>query len=583
MLKRFYILLISVLVVAMLVTGLVSYQIVNSINDTNSHNYLLSAARMIQQDMNSDLTAENASSRMLAVFNRPDAAIRITVIDRQGKVLFDNEFTPGEMDNHLFRPEVIEALQNRGTGSAVRQSTTLKDKMFYVALYDPTHDVVIRTAMSLQAYQASMNSILITILSVMGGALILLILIGALVTRGITRPLVALQKAAKAMAAGQYDVRVHNLRSSGTEIASLSTDFNHMAKQLQTVVRDLEDKNARLDVIFNSMTDPLVAVSPDMTVTFLNAPAHEIFGRDLDPGKSVFPLYLVTHSDETDKLAGKALSDGQPIAGEIAINTTMGQIIFHVIASPIKSSVTTGVILTFHDISEAKKIQKMRSDFVANVSHELRTPLTSIRGFIETLRAGAINQPENCSRFVDIIDVEAERLHQLITDILILSEIEDIHVDKNIETFNINSLIDDVTVLLDETASAKKVSIIAENDETPLTVQANPARIKQILINLTENAVKYNYEGGKVFIKAERLPDNMLRLSVRDTGPGIPREHQDRVFERFYRVDSSRSRELGGTGLGLSIVKHIAQLYGGTARVVSQPGEGATFIVDLAI
>lgn len=583
MLRRFYILLISVLAVAVLVTGLVSFQIINSINDTNSHNYLLSAARMIQQDMNSDLTAANASSRMLAVFNQPEAAIRITVIDRQGKVLFDNEADLSEMDNHLFRPEVIEALQHRGVGSAVRQSTTLHDKMLYVALYDPTHDIVIRTSMSMQAYQAGMNSILITTLSVMGGALILLILIGALVTRGITRPLIALQKAAKAMAAGQYDVRVHNLRSSGSEIASLSADFNNMAKQLQTVVRDLEDKNARLDVIFNSMTDPLVAVSPDMTVTFLNTPAHEIFGRDLDPGKSVFPLYLVTHSDDTDKLAGKALSEGKPVAGEISINTTMGQMIFHVIASPIKSSVTTGVILTFHDISEVKKIQKMRSDFVANVSHELRTPLTSIRGFIETLRAGAINQPENASRFIDIIDVEAERLHQLITDILILSEIEDIHIDKNIESFNINALIDDVTVLLDETASAKQVTIIAENDETPLPVQANPARIKQILINLAENAVKYNYEGGKVYIKAERLSDNMLRLTVRDTGPGIPREHQDRVFERFYRVDSSRSRELGGTGLGLSIVKHIAQLYGGTARVVSQPGEGATFIVDLAI
>jgi len=225
----------------------------------------------------------------------------------------------------------------------------------------------------------------------------------------------------------------------------------------------------------------------------------------------------------------------------------------------------------------------MRSDFVANVTHELRTPLTSIRGFIDTLRNGAINKPEVADRFLEIIDIEADRLHKLISDILILSEIEDLPQDRDFETFNLYELIDDITVLLDESASENKVSIIADTDGPPLLVQANRFRIKQILINLTDNAIKYNYPGGKVFISAQRLPNSQVRLTVRDTGPGILREHQERVFERFYRVDTSRSRELGGTGLGLSIVKHIAQLYGGTARVVSEPGQGATFIVDLMI
>jgi two-component system phosphate regulon sensor histidine kinase PhoR len=583
MLKRIYTLIIAVLVIAVLTTGLVAIQVISSFIDRDNRNTLLSAARLIQQDMDSGLTAAEASQRTMQIFSQANAAIRVTVVDRLGKVLFDNEAEPGQMDNHLFRPEISFALQNKSIGSAVRQSSTLAEKMLYIALYDQAKDIVIRTAISLEASQAGLNNILLTILIVMGCSLVLLTLIGAFSTRLITRPLINLKKAAQSMAAGQYNVRVHNLRSNDGEITALSMAFNSMADRLQTVVGDLEDKNARLDVIFNSMTDPLLVVSPATAVTFMNTPAREIFGRDLDPAKSVFPLYLITHREETDQLVGKALTVGKPIAAECAIQTDRGLITFYVMASPIKSSAFEGVILTFHDVSEARKIAKMRSEFVANVTHELRTPLTSIRGFIETLRRGAMNNPDVAGRFLEIIDIEAERLHKLISDILILSEIEDLHEDKDFENFDLNALIDDVAVLLDETASARKISIIAESGETPLPVNANRYRIKQILINLADNAIKYNYEGGKVFIRAERRPDGLVRLTVRDTGAGIPREHQDRIFERFYRVDTSRSRELGGTGLGLSIVKHIAQLYGGTAKVTSQPGEGAIFTVDLDI
>ncbi len=583
MLKRIYILIVVVVVIAILATGLVSLQVVSSFNDQNNRDYLLSAAKLIQLEMKEGSTASEASALALQVYNKSGNLIRITVVDRKGNVQYDNEAAPGSMDNHLFRPEISFALQNKSAGSAVRRSSTLMVDMLYIALYDAGHDLVIRTAMSLQDYRASLNHILITILIVMGIALILLIAIGGFSARLITRPLVNLKQAAIAMSAGRLDARVHLLQSGGGEITALSNAFNNMAGQLETVVRDLEDKNARLDVIFNSMTDPLLVVSPSTAVTLMNNPARESFGRSLDPEKSVYPLFLITHSAETDQLVQRAVTGKQTVSSEILLRTVRGETLYHVIASPIQSPASKGVILTFHDISEAKKLQKMRSEFVANVTHELKTPLTSIRGFIETLRGGAIHNPEVADRFLEIIDIEAERLHKLISDILILSEIEELHAEKDRETFDLHALIDDVAVLLDDFATAKKVGIIVDGAETPLPVSANRFRIKQILINLADNAIKYNQEGGKVYLNAERLSDGKVCLTVRDTGPGISPEHQDRIFERFYRVDASRSRELGGTGLGLSIVKHIAQLYGGTASVTSQPGEGSTFRVILDI
>jgi len=224
----------------------------------------------------------------------------------------------------------------------------------------------------------------------------------------------------------------------------------------------------------------------------------------------------------------------------------------------------------------------MRSEFVANVSHELKTPLTSIRGFVDTLRNGRIVDPAVQARFLEIIDIEAERLHQLISDILQLSEIEGMESDLELQKFDLSALLDDVATLLDDKAGERQVSIIVEDSE-PLPVLASQYRIKQILINLADNAIKYNRQGGRVYIRATREPDRMVAIRVRDTGEGIPADHLARVFERFYRVDKSHSREMGGTGLGLSIVKHIAQLYDGTATVESTPGVGSVFTVRLQI
>ena len=583
MLKKLYILILAILFAAVLITGLVSYQVISAYNDQNNRQFLISAANMIQLELDSGQTPVAAADYALQVFNHPQFVLRITIVDRQGNVQYDNEADSSQMENHLYRPEIAFALKNHETGFAVRYSSTLNAEFLYAAQYDAGRDLVIRTSMPVFSSRTGLWKMFVTILIVLAVSLVVLVVIAAFITRRITSPLQDLKRAATAMAAGRYDVRVHQMGQDGGELPALADAFNTMADRLQVTVRDLEDRNARLDVIFDTMADPLLAVSASSAVTFMNRRARELFGRDLDPTQAVYPLLLITHNPDSEKLVAQAVAAGKSAKADLLLRTVQGLSTFQVIASPVRSQPVEGVILAFHDVTESRKLQKMRTDFVANVTHELRTPLTSIRGFIETLRNGAINNPAVAGRFLEIIDIEAERLHQLISDILVLSEIEYLHEDKDQESFNLNALIDDVAVLLDDAANAAKVALVVENAGEPLPVKANPHRIKQVLINLVDNGIKYNQPGGKVFITASRLADGQVSLQVRDTGVGINPEHQERIFERFYRVDKSRSRELGGTGLGLSIVKHIAQLYGGSARVESRVGEGSAFTVLLNI
>jgi two-component system phosphate regulon sensor histidine kinase PhoR len=394
---------------------------------------------------------------------------------------------------------------------------------------------------------------------------------------------VELKNAAVRVRQGDYQIRGGSLLDDKGEMAELSSAFNAMARQLQQTVQDLEDRNTRLDVILNSLVVPLIVAARTHDVVFINRTAQDLFDRHLDPEQARFPVILITHPEETEQLIDECLRLSGAVSRELTIPTIRGPLVFQVTASPIRYTNEDSAILTFLDVTQSRQMQQLRSEFVANVTHELKTPLTSIRGFIETLRQGAIDKPEVARRFLDIIDIEAERLHKLISDILVLSEIEELKEDKEKQTFDLNALIDDVAVLLDDIASARKISIVPETGDEPLPVTASPHRLKQVLLNLVEKAIKYNRDGGRVDIRTRRLPDGKVEIRVSDNGPGIAPENQERIFERFYRVDTSRSRELGGTGLGLSIVKHIAQLYGGTARVESKIGQGSTFIVELAI
>lgn len=583
MLKRIYALIIAVVVIAIAASGATAYSIIKAYHNQVNQEYLYNATTLIEQRLLAHDTNVEAANAVSTIFRRGEEKIRVTLVETDGRVRYDSQSDSSQMENHLYRPEIQAALNTQGIGIAIRRSNTLGFNMVYLARYSPELKLVIRTSISDANQLQGYVRLLVILAIVFALSLVALVIIGSLALKQITRPLIELKNAAIQVKKGDYKIRVGSLLDDKSELSELAGTFNAMAKQLQSTIHDLEDRNARLDVILNSLVVPLIVAARSRDVIFVNQTAQDLFDRHLDPDQAKFPLILITHNAGTEDLVDTCLRDHAAVSREMTITTIRGPLVFMVTASPIRYTNSESAILTFLDISQARQLQRLRSEFVANVTHELRTPLTSIRGFIETLRNGAIDKPDVARRFLDIIDIEAERLHKLISDILVLSEIEDLKSDNERETFNLNALIDDVAVLLDDTASTRKVSIVPETGDDILMVTASSHRLKQVLINLVDNAIKYNRDGGRVEIHAQRRADGQVELRVSDNGPGIAPEHQDRIFERFYRVDTSRSRELGGTGLGLSIVKHIAQLYDGSARVESKPGQGTTFIVELRI
>lgn len=586
MLKKIYLLIGIVLLLSVFFTGLIAFNVIEKFNRDTNEAKLQAAANLITTQLKADQPYDAITRLLGTTFYSQEESLRYTVIDLNGTVLYDNETDASGMENHLFRPEVNAAIQTKSSGQAIRRSTTLNTDIYYYALYQPDLNLVIRTSIPMVAYFKTLNAIGVQFVLVVSIALIALIVIGFFAANLVTRPLIDLKKAAIGMSGGNYKARVAQGLNDKSEIGEVSLAFNKMAEQLETVVYELADKNVEMDVILNSIGNPILAVDNSLTVTFMNRYTREEFMDPSYPETETYPLISIVRNSEIERIAARVIRSKAPEYSEVMMNTRKGRKMYRIIALPMASPKFGGVIITFQDITQMQKVQQMRSDFVANVTHELKTPLTSIRGFVDTLRQGAIKNPEVSERFLEIIDVEAERLHKLISDILSLSEIEEMKDSADATVFDLNSLIDEVMVLLDDEAVAKQVSMISGEGEEltePFFVKASRNRIKQVLINLVENAIKYNVDNGKVYINVERNEKNEVVIKVRDTGNGIPKEHLPRVFERFYRVDKSRSKELGGTGLGLSIVKHIAMLYGGNASAESTIGEGSEFTVTLKI
>lgn len=587
MLKRIYSVLTFVLLAGILTTGWVAYNSITRFNETANEEKLQIAINIIFEKLSEGDSYQAIDSSVKNLYNSEKGNIRITIIDETGKVLYDNEADSNQMDNHRYRPEIYRAIRDKSSSFAIRKSDTLGTEIFYLAQYFEQPGIVIRTAMPMIEYTSSIRETGIRLLLIFSLSFAAILVIGLFIVKLVSRPLSRLEKTAFEMSRGNYMARVPKIGDKSSEISKLSDAFNEMAEKLQTVIINLEEKNSQMDIILNTIDSSILVADEHFGVIFINKAAREEFCDDSFSREGVYPFISVVRSDEADKMLKKALDEQVQVTSELKITTRRGRKIFNATVCPVSGTNEKRAIFTLRDITQITGLQKMRSEFVANVTHELKTPLTSIRGFVDTLKNGAIDKPEVAGRFLDIIDIEAERLHKLIIDILILSEIEDLSEDKDMETFDLYRIIDEIIVLLDEEASLKKVSLISDreglHENTCLFVKANPGRIKQILINLVENAIKYNIQGGKVYIDAKRKDDGYLEIKVTDTGNGISAEHLTRIFERFYRVDKGRSKEQGGTGLGLSIVKHIAMLYNGSVDAESKPGKGSVFTVNLKI
>ncbi|HHV28186.1 two-component system histidine kinase PnpS [Acetivibrio mesophilus] len=502
--------------------------------------------------------------------------LRITFISYEGKVLGDSEANFNQMENHLGREEIQEALKG-SIGRDIRSSRTLKLDLFYMAIPVEELDVIIRVSVPLVQMKKIDKLIWFYSILIFIAGLIIAVIVSLRIAATVIRPLNNIISVSKEITNGNYSKRI-TLKSKD-ELGQLAVHFNEMASKLDKTIFDLNTKKVELESIVESITNGIIAVDNDNTVILINPAAFNALNLDTDA--EVVGDNIAQHigNNQINLLLREAVENNKQFESEVVIDDR----VLWVNTSPIRpknsSPDNSGGIVFIQDITKVRKLEQLRTEFVSNVTHELKTPITSIRGFIETLKNGSINNPVVAERFLEIIDIEAERLHELINDILLLSEIETKLKDTNLESFDLRSTVEDVFKVMQNIAKEKNISL-NNNVRDKVMMKANINRMKQLIMNLVDNGIKYNLQNGSVSVDGYREEGKVV-VSVKDTGIGIPSSHIPRIFERFYRVDRGRSRGMGGTGLGLSIVKHIVNLYNGDIKVNSIVGEGTEFIIKI--
>lgn len=372
---------------------------------------------------------------------------------------------------------------------------------------------------------------------------------------------------------GDYRVRVPE------ELGSVSGTLNQLALRIQDTIGDLSREKVQLSAILANMVEGVVAVDSQARVLAINPTMSALFGMSETSVRGKPLLEALRHS-QLNELLKDVLKNGKPRSEELRIFSREERV-FEAHAVPLTSEGNAdGALLVLHDITRTRKLEQVRREFVANVSHELRTPLTSIKGFVETLRQGAMRDEGHRDEFLEEIEKASDRLIVLVDDLLELAAIESGKRPLALEPFDVLEVAKEAALSMKPQAEHKKVVIEIQESETPMQIRADRSQILRVLTNLLDNAIKYNLEHGRIGVRAESR-EGIVAVEVKDTGPGIPPEDLSRLFERFYRVDKGRSVELGGTGLGLSIVKHIVEAHGGKISVVSELGSGSAFTFTL--
>ena len=503
-------------------------------------------------------------SKLLSLYKFKDNLVRFTMINKEGEVIFDNEIT--KLDNHNNRQEIIDAFKN-GSGSSVRYSASLSTSMVYVAT-KIDDNTVIRSSVPVNSIRVFTSGTLKYYIAIILLVFVLSLFLAIKLVKIIVYPINELQKVTSKIENGDLNKRaiIYNY----DEIGFLAQTFNNIADQLEIRIIDSLDKKNKLEAILESMESGVIAIDNNENIILINSYSQKLFDLKEDNiGKKISDCIidydLINFIREIPEIGTKEVKLFHPIERELRVKKSP-------IINYLNNSI--GIVITVQDITDIKRLENMRSEFVANVSHELKTPLTSIKGFSETLRY--VDDSETKNKFLDIIDKESERLTNLINDILILSNIENIHKMES-EYFNPGDVIENVLDMVKSQAYKKSI-IIKYNDCFNSEILGSKDKFHQLAVNLIENAIKYSNENGVVKIDLT-LEEQYFVFKVKDNGIGIPKNDIPRIFERFYRVDKSRSTR--GTGLGLAIVKHIVKLFNGEISVKSKVGIGSTFTVKI--
>jgi two-component system phosphate regulon sensor histidine kinase PhoR len=507
------------------------------------------------------------------------SGVRITLISNDGKVLADSDENPERMENHRERPEVRDAFST-GSGRAVRYSKTLGHDLVYVAKrFELRTELPLVMRFSLPVYRLDEGvagfrkrlwSISLLVLALTGGA-------SLLVFRRISNRIKHLTEFSRRVAEG--DFRPMSLKPTNDELADLSRTLNQTALKLDRTIHTLTEERNQSAAILASMEEGVVVIDTDQRVIFSNNAFCRAAGVSSTGWEGRPVLELIRHSDLLDMIQ-KALAGDKVIHGEVVVGSVRTRS-FAVTCAPVRSDgSTTGAVMVLHDITEIRRLERARRDFVANVSHEFRTPLTAIRGFAETLLEGALEDNANRGRFIGIIHDHAMRLARLTDDLLRLAQIEAGQLLLEFQPITVSAIVEPCIETTRVKTRQKELLLEVQLADGLPSVLGDVRSLQGVIQELLDNAIRYSSTGGLITIKTS-LKESEVVISVSDTGIGIPKADQERIFERFYRTDPARSRESGGTGLGLSIAKHLIEAHGGRIKVESEVGKGSTFYICL--
>ncbi len=504
--------------------------------------------------------------------------VRITIVSPDGRVLGDSRYQPEAMDNHRQRPEIRPVLEGGATGRAIRESGTLNLEMYYLAfplLREGEVEGVIRLAKPLEEIRELRQRHLINYLFFFLITLLLALIITWKYSSTITGPLEELKGMAGKIAGGNLEERIR-LGSRASEIGAVAESFNSMADELRARIDEISEEKGRAEAILKSMADGVIATDIKRRLITINPAAREM--TDLREAEvKGRQLLEVIRFHPLDSLLARSIEENKTLSQEFKLHQPRERILrCHLAPVRVEERQVIGGVVVLTDITELRHLEQVRREFVANVSHELKTPLTSITGYLDTILESS---PEASTRegFLRIISSEAERMAFLIEDLLELSRLEARSPEViSLSIHPLQPVVEKVMAVVQRQAESREIELRAEMDSSPLKVMMIPGEIEQVLLNLMDNAIKYTPEGGEVVVRLTALREEVM-VEVEDNGIGIPKEDQDRIFERFYRVDKARSRKEGGTGIGLSIVKHILKGHGAEIEVDSQPQLGSTF------
>ena len=526
---------------------------------------LLSYAKLIDQT-----SLEKASERLKQVAETSRS--RITLIDASGRVSADSEKEAALLDNHFNRPEIQEA-RLRGTGKSVRYSDSLSIDMLYVAVAVKDGKGIkgyIRLARPLHDVQKVIDKVYQYILLTIFIVAIIALIVALFFSYRLYEPIKTMKQFTEKLRRGEPVGSI--ILGTSDETKTLADNINYLVEELKDKIRIAHEEKSKLMTAFTSMTEGILIINAQGVIDFVSPVLNNMLAIQYDDvnGKTLMEAFRSIDLQ-------KAYLEFKEMRRNVFREITMGNvepIILNASISLVKDHPDEEkTMVVFHDITRLKKLEQIRTDFVANVTHEIRTPLTAIIGYLETIRDGAINNIEETKKFIDIILKQAERLNRLVDDLLTISNIEMKETKLNFEEVSLYAAVTNVISLVETKAKSKNIAIHNSVRENLAPTKADRDKLTQIFVNVLDNAVKFTPDGGNVFIDADEAGAYIV-ISVRDTGIGVPSDEIQRLGERFYRVDRSRSRELGGTGLGLSIVKHLMIAHGGKMEIESQLGRG---------